>query len=161
VLTGHRSGASAGKPTEEFCSSPTNGLLVCFFRELGETPPLVEVSTLREVDGTIEVRVRHFSPLLERWEGNAPLVFRLQSLTNNESVVASVNPNAVAKRVVPSRQGDEMTSRVEVVNDQGKAIFIEAKIAEASRKPNLGRGAVQFQHAFRARPLGAGTVIRR
>jgi hypothetical protein len=101
--------------------------MVCIFREPSETPPLIEVTTLREVDGSIEQRVRHFSPLLETWEGKAPLVFKSQTYSAAESTFVNVSSDAVARRVIVSRNGDVMTSRVEVVTQTGKTAYIEAK----------------------------------
>ena len=127
-LAGRWTGTSEGHPTEEICSRAGAGLMVCVFRVVDENPQLVEVCTLREIDGSIEERVRYLSPTLESWEGSAPIVLRLQSLSDVESVFANVNEKSVARRVVVTRNtADTMTSRVEVLTSQGKLAYLEAK----------------------------------
>ncbi len=127
-LAGRWTGTSDGHPTEEICSRAGAGLMVCVFRVVDENPQLLEVSTLHEIENGIEERVRYFAPTLESWEGAAPLVLRLQSLSDVESVFVNVNEKSVARRVVITRNtADTMTSRVEVVTAQGKVVYLEAK----------------------------------
>jgi hypothetical protein len=131
-FTGRWVGESDGHPTEEVCSRAGARLMVCMFREVDDPAQTIEAITLREVDGGIEERVRHFSPALDSWDGAEPLVLRLQSITATELVFVNVKPNAVAKRVVVTRSGaDAMISRVEVVTPDGKAASLEAKSARA------------------------------
>ena len=127
-VTGRWTGLAGTNPTEQVCSAPSNGLLLCMFHEVNVKPPSIELATLRETADGIEERVRNFGPELESWEGAAPITLKLQSYTPTESIFINANAQSPVKRVILEHPNpDEMSTRVEIVDKQGKVIYIGAK----------------------------------
>ncbi len=120
-VTGRWTGLAGTNPTEQVCSAPSNGLLLCLFHEVNVKPATIELATLRETADGIEERVRNFTPQLESWEGAAPITLKLESYTPTESIFINANAQSPVKRVtLTHNSADQMSTRVEVVDSQGK-----------------------------------------
>ncbi|MGH9702327.1 MAG: DUF6265 family protein [Candidatus Acidiferrales bacterium] len=126
-VTGRWTGLAGKNPTEQVCSAPSNGLLLCVFHEVNVKPPSIEMATLRETPDGFEERVRNFSPELESWEGSAPITLKLESYTPTESIFINADPQSPVKRVILSHKSpDEMSTRVEVLDKEGKIFYLGA-----------------------------------
>ncbi|MGH8638085.1 MAG: DUF6265 family protein [Burkholderiales bacterium] len=78
-LQGRWEGGGLGGTMEEVWSAPASGAMVGYFRLVrnGE-PTFYEIMTLLEVDGSVEMRLKHVSPDMTGWEEKADFVtFRL------------------------------------------------------------------------------------
>jgi hypothetical protein len=127
-VTGRWTGLAGANPTEQVCSAPSNGLILCMFHEINEKPQSIELATLRETADGFEERVRNFTPELESWEGAAPITLKLQSYTPTESIFINVDTQSPVKHVfLEHPTPDEMSTRVEIVDKQGKVFYIGAK----------------------------------
>ena len=127
-VTGRWTGLAGANPTEQVCSAPSNGLILCIFHEVNVMPQSIEMATLRETPDGFEERVRNFTPELESWEGAALITLKLQSYTPTESIFINANAESPVKRVVLLHNSpDEMSTRVEVVNKEGKIFYLGAK----------------------------------
>ena len=75
-LAGEWRGAGLGGDVEERWSSPSAGTMVGTFKLVAEdgTPAFYEFMTILEVDGTLELRLKHFGPDLTGWEDEADYV---------------------------------------------------------------------------------------
>jgi hypothetical protein len=132
-VTGRWTGLAGTSPTEQVCSAPSNGLLLCLFHEVNVQPATIELATLRETADGIEERVRNFTPQLESWEGAAPITLKLESYTPAESIFINANAQSPVKRVfLTHNSADEMSTRVEIVDKQGKVFYIGAKSNRAN-----------------------------
>jgi hypothetical protein len=68
-LAGTWRGPGLGGVAEEIWSEPTGGVMMGSFRMLkGDEPVFYEFITLSEEDGSLVMRVKHFSPELVAWE---------------------------------------------------------------------------------------------
>ncbi len=127
-VTGRWTGLAGSNPTEQVCSAPSNGLILCMFHEVNVKPPSIELATLRETADGIEERVRNFAPELDGWEGAAPITLKLESYTPTESIFINANTQSPVKRVfLLHNSADQMSTRVEIVDSQGKVTYIGAK----------------------------------
>lgn len=138
-LTGRWVGELGRIRTEEIWSGPDAGVMMGMFRLVsndGKTN-VIEIMTLREVDGTVELCFRHLTPDMVCWEEpDKPAVMRIGTLSPNE--VVFVDPTGDSpKKGVPLRQvwkHDQSTLWFEVyaVRDG-----VEKKILEgrAERRP--------------------------
>lgn len=78
-LQGRWEGEGLGGTMEEVWSAPAGGAMVGYFRLVrnGE-PTFYELMTLLEIDGSVEMRLKHVSPDMTGWEEKADFVtFRL------------------------------------------------------------------------------------
>jgi hypothetical protein len=74
-LQGRWQGEGLGGTMEEVWSAPAGGAMVGYFRLVrnGE-PTFYEIMTLLEVDGSIEMRLKHVNPDMTGWEDKAEFV---------------------------------------------------------------------------------------
>ncbi|HVL67443.1 MAG TPA: DUF6265 family protein [Vicinamibacterales bacterium] len=78
-LAGRWVGEGLGGRVEEVWSEPDGGAMVGYFRLVKEnTPVFYEIMTLLEVDGGVEMRLKHVNPDMTGWEEkNAFVTFKL------------------------------------------------------------------------------------
>ena len=126
-LSGHWEGGVDGNPIEEFCSKPDRGLMMCMFRVMDTQKNLgLEFFTLQNKPDGVEERIRFLSPDLEEGKSAKTVVLRVTHITRTESVFENRN-GSYPKRVTLTRNGpDEMTSRIELIDEAGKPALIEA-----------------------------------
>jgi hypothetical protein len=68
-LAGVWGGEGLGGDNEEIWSAPRNGVMMGMYRMLKDGEPVFyELLTLSEVDGSLELRLKHFHPDLRGWE---------------------------------------------------------------------------------------------
>lgn len=68
-LAGVWGGSGLGGDNEEIWSAPRHGVMLGMYRMLRDGAPVFyELLTLSEVDGSLELRLRHFHPDLRGWE---------------------------------------------------------------------------------------------
>jgi uncharacterized protein DUF6265 len=126
-LSGHWVGGVEEISIEEFCSKPDRGLMMCMFRSMDTQKTLaLEIITLQNKPDGVEERIRFLSPDLAEGESAKTVVLKVTHMTPNESVFE--NPEgSYPKRVTLTRNGpDEMTSRIELIDEGGKPALIEA-----------------------------------
>ena len=128
-LGGRWLGTAGDATTEELCSAPAHGEMMCMFRAMNAEKNLaLEFITLRETPNGIEERVRFFSPELVEEAGDEGITLRLASYGEREIVFDNAKAGGVVKHVTILRvDKDEFATRIEVVNAEGKSGFIEAK----------------------------------
>lgn len=105
-LTGRWVGELGRGRTEEIWSGPDAGVMMGMFRMVsndGKTN-VIEIMTLREVDGTVELCFRHLNPDMVCWEDrDKPAVLRIATMSREEIVF--VDPTGeTPKKGVPLRQ---------------------------------------------------------
>ncbi len=78
-LQGQWQGEGLGGTMEEVWSAPAGGAMVGYFRLAREgEPAFYEIMTLLEIDGSVEMRLKHVNPDMTGWEEKAAFVtFRL------------------------------------------------------------------------------------
>ena len=78
-LAGRWTGDGLGGTIEETWSSPDGGSMVGYFRLVKDGKPVFyEIMTLLEVDGSVELRLKHLNPDMTGWEEKKDFVtFRL------------------------------------------------------------------------------------
>lgn len=68
-LTGSWVGEGLGGQVEEVWSAPVGGAMVGHFRLVRDGKPVFyELLTILEVEGTVEMRIKHFNPDMTAWE---------------------------------------------------------------------------------------------
>jgi hypothetical protein len=68
-LTGRWTGDGLGGQFEETWSPPAGGSMVGYFRlTKGDKPVFYEIMTLLEVEGSVEMRLKHVNPDMTGWE---------------------------------------------------------------------------------------------
>lgn len=68
-LAGTWRGDGLGGTSEEIWSEPQGGVMLGMYRHLKDGKPVFyELLTLSEVDGSLEIRLKHFHPDLRGWE---------------------------------------------------------------------------------------------
>ncbi len=68
-LAGTWTGAGLGGDTEEIWSSPRAGVMMGVYRLIRDGEPVFyEIMTLSEIDGSLELRLKHFHADLRGWE---------------------------------------------------------------------------------------------
>ena len=126
-MAGHWTGQVDTAQIEQTCAAPDHGFMMCMFRlaEQGKTE-LLELYALQEKDGTVEMRVRHFTPELGEERMPAPFSYRVTSISPTQVVLE--NPaGSYPKRATIERSGpDEMVVRTELVDAAGKSSFLVA-----------------------------------
>ena len=85
-LVGNWHGTAFGERMEETWSAPTGGSMVGTFKLFdGDEPAMYEVMLLTVEDGTLILKVKHFSADFTAWEDKPDYVsFRLVKLAENE-----------------------------------------------------------------------------
>jgi hypothetical protein len=78
-LTGRWQGHGLGGSVEEAWSDPAGGSMVGYFRLVKDGKPVFyEIMTIMEVEGSLELRLKHLNPDMTGWEEKADFVtFRL------------------------------------------------------------------------------------
>lgn len=81
-LTGRWKGEGLGGSVEEAWAEPAGGAMVGYFRLVRDGKPVFyEIMTLLEVEGSVELRLKHVNPDMTGWEEKADFVtFRLVKL---------------------------------------------------------------------------------
>ena len=81
-LAGTWAGEGLGGQVDEVWSAPAGGAMVGHFRLMKDGKPVFyEILTLLEVDGSLEMRLKHFNPDMTGWEEKAGFVtFKLARL---------------------------------------------------------------------------------
>jgi hypothetical protein len=126
-LSGHWEGLVGTTPLEEFCSNPDRGLMMCMFRSMNAQKILaLELITLQDTPDGVEERVRFFSPDLSEPESAKAMVLRVTHFAPIESVFENSNPGGASKVTLTHNAPDEMTARIELLDDSGKPAVIEA-----------------------------------
>jgi hypothetical protein len=68
-LAGTWKGSGLGGENEEVWSEPRHGVMMGMYRMIkGGDPVFYELLTLSEVEGSLEIRLKHFDPKLRGWE---------------------------------------------------------------------------------------------
>lgn len=126
-LSGHWEGLVGATPLEEFCSTPDRGLIMCMFRSMDAQKVLaLELITLQDTPDGVEERVRFFSPDLSEPESAKTMVLRVTHFAPIKSVFENPNPGGASKVTLTHNAPDEMTARIELLDDSGKPAVIEA-----------------------------------
>ena len=74
-LTGSWQGEGLGGAAEETWSAPAGGSMVGYFRLVKEGRPIFyEIMTIIEVDGSLELRLKHVNPDMTGWEEKSDFV---------------------------------------------------------------------------------------
>lgn len=112
---------------ENVCSTPSKGQMMCMFRSSNakQIESLEFVSLIQTSTG-IEEHIRFLLPDLTDDDPKS-VTLKVESHTAEKTVF--VNPNGnMPKRTTLTRNGpDEMISHIEMIDPQGKSIFIDAK----------------------------------
>ena len=100
-LEGRWSGEGLGGQVEEAWSSPNAGSMVGYFRLIKDGKPVFyEILTLLEVDGSVEMRLKHVNPDMTGWEEkNAFVTFKLVKQDDSAAYFSGLT----FKRVGPDR----------------------------------------------------------
>ena len=134
-MTGHWVGTVGDDKTEQICSLPQKGEMMCVFRVITkEKVDMLELITLQEVGNGVELRVRHFGlDLLDEGDDSkTPIVLQLSKNTPEE-VVFSGAPTDVVKHSRLLRSGpDAMQGKIDFVSKDGKGGLIEVQWKRAS-----------------------------
>ena len=68
-LAGTWTGSGLGGENEEIWSAPRHGVMIGMYRMIKDGKPVFyELLTLSEVEGSLEIRLKHFDPKLRGWE---------------------------------------------------------------------------------------------
>lgn len=74
-MTGRWQGEGLGGSTEESWSDPAGGAMVGYFRLVRDSKPVFyEIITVLEIEGSLEMRLKHVSPDMTGWEEKADFV---------------------------------------------------------------------------------------
>jgi uncharacterized protein YndB with AHSA1/START domain len=127
-MAGKWVGTAGQSETEQVCTAPSRGMMMCMFRVMDSTKVEgLEFSTLRETPNGLEERIRFYSPDLGETAGDNGVTLRVAKYGEREIVYDNVKPDGVVKHVTITRSGeDEFSTRIEVVNAEGKTSFIGA-----------------------------------
>jgi hypothetical protein len=127
-LTGHWRGTVGDSITEQICSHPENGEMVCVFRVMdADSVQLLELITIQKVGEGIELRVRHFGLDLVNaaQEDSAPIVLRLSRNTPSEAFFDGSATSNVKRSALYRSGPDVMEGRIDFVNKDGKLGLIQ------------------------------------
>lgn len=118
-IAGHWASESNDAHLEEIWSEPTGDCMMGMFRWIKEGKVwMYELLTIREEEGTLVLRFRHFSDEMVSWESKSgPLTYRLTSHSDREAVFE--NPESESHRQYAfERAGhDTLVVRVGAVRD--------------------------------------------
>jgi hypothetical protein len=74
-LVGHWTGEGLGGTFEEIWTAPKKGVMVGMYRGLkDDAPTFQELLVLREENGSLMIRLKHFNPDMTGWEEKAQVV---------------------------------------------------------------------------------------
>jgi hypothetical protein len=128
-LTGRWTGIVGTGTTEEICSTPAYGAMMCMFRALNEGKTQgMEFITLREAAPGIEERVRFFSPELTEGQPDTGVALHLVSLSPSQLVFDNARANGPVRHITINRAGDDaFATHIELVDASGKSSFIDVQ----------------------------------
>lgn len=100
-LSGRWQGEGLGGAAEETWSEPAGGSMVGYFRLVRDDKPVFyEIMTLLEVEGSLELRLKHVNPDMTGWEEKADFVtFKLAKLEPDAAYFSGLT----FRRVQPDR----------------------------------------------------------
>ncbi len=142
-LAGTWEGESLSGRLEEVWSPPHAGMMIGAFRLVtpeGRTP-VVELETLAERNGGIELRFRHFSAQLEPWESpDLPLILKLVRLDERLVVFEYPTPEQPRphqpQRVTMTRSGADQYRLVVDVREEGRdTTIIDCEMRRVPARP--------------------------
>lgn len=86
-IAGHWRGEAFGGGTEEIWTPPAGGTMMGAFKLIqNDQVAFYELCTLREVDGSVLLQIRHFHDDLKAWEEkNETVDFQLVKVTNDKA----------------------------------------------------------------------------
>jgi uncharacterized protein YndB with AHSA1/START domain len=127
-MAGRWVGVAGQSETEQVCTAPSRGMMMCMFRVMDSTKvQKLEFSTLRKTPNGLEERIRFYSPDLVETPGDDGVTLQVARWGEREIVFDNEKPDGVVKHVTIIRSGkDEFSTRIEVVNAEGKTSFIGA-----------------------------------
>lgn len=122
-LVGRWEGAGLGGRSEEFIAPPLDGQMMGMFRQTNADGSLkfYEFYLFAEVEGSLELRIKHFSPDFAGWEEKDGYVAFPLVAVESQAVYFD---GLTFKMTGP----DEMRSAV-MIDDQGKAEFVYERAA--------------------------------
>jgi len=128
-LAGRWAGTVGTGTTEEICSEPVSGVMMCMFRAMNEGKVQgLEFITLRDVAPGLEERARFFGPDLSEEQGDNGVTLRLASLSPTQLVFNNAKENGIVKHITINRPGqDEFSTHIELVDGTGKTSFIDSQ----------------------------------
>ena len=128
-MTGHWQGTIGAGRTEQICSRPAEGEMMCVFRALDSSKvEMLELITLQQVGDEVELRVRHFGlDLQDDAAESKPIVLWLAKNTSQETDFVGTK-TSIVKHSRLLRQGRHgMEGRVEFVDKNGKSGVIQVQ----------------------------------
>ena len=140
---------TGGQYLEEVWTAPVNNSLTGMFRwNRGGKPWMCELMTI-SLDGEKPIfRLRHFDAALEPWEKEAPLIYPMAKMSENEVVFE--DPNKAAdhpRRFIYRRNEDKLTVRLENADGKGDEFeFMRATQGDTGgpQKPRPGSSPIDF-----------------
>ncbi len=127
-MAGRWVGVAGQSETEQVCTAPSRGMMMCMFRVMDSAKVQgLEFSTLRETPNGLEERIRFYSPDLGETPGNDGVTLQVARWGEREIVFDNEKPDGVVKHLTIIRSGkNQFSTRIEVVNAEGKTSFIGA-----------------------------------
>jgi hypothetical protein len=126
-FSGRWTGSAGGDKTEQYCSTTDPAVMVCIFRSMdAKGTDSLELYTLRDTPSGVEERIRFFEADLKESANDPGVTMKLVDYSPTRMVFE--NPTGTfPKRSTLTRVGnDDLTSRIELVDGQGKTTIIEA-----------------------------------
>lgn len=120
-LTGYWHGNWGPRIAQQVWMAPHSGVMVGAF-ELSEDGRalVIELYTIASTPNGIELRVRHFTPLLTPWEKSGPAVLSLKSI-DSKTILFENKASGQPKRWTMRRTGaDSFIARFEIVAQKGQ-----------------------------------------
>jgi hypothetical protein len=128
-LTGRWTGVVGTGTTEEICSAPAGGVIMCMFRAMnGQQVQGLEFITLRENAPGIEERARFFGADLAEDKGDDGVALKMVSLSSAKIVFDNAKEGGPVKHITINRAGDDnFATHIELVDRMGKSSFIDSE----------------------------------
>jgi hypothetical protein len=125
-LAGKWRGELNGRQSETIWMPPNGRVMMGMFRLTeAEKTLVIELFTVIETAAGIEFRFRHFSPQLETWEKESPLLLNLAGFDGKQFAFENPSGN-LPKRTFITRIGDDSYRvRSELIRDNGQMDIIE------------------------------------
>jgi hypothetical protein len=131
-LSGRWEGTVDGNKIHQVCNLTDPATMLCmFWLNDAKGTQMIELYTLRDTPEGVEERARFLTPALNEEAGDKGLTMKLASYMPRQMVFE--NPNGTyPKRSTLTRVGDDrFTSRIELIDAQGKQSLIEAHWTKA------------------------------
>ncbi len=137
-IAGAWGGEAFGSRAEEYWTPPAGGVMLGGFRLHSEgRTSLIEFLSIREHDGRLELRFRHYSAELEAREAS-PLYFELVALDAHRAVFESPVQERPKRMIYTLTETGELVVRVENERD-GEVEGFDVRMAPIGGQPP-GRG---------------------